>query len=136
MTIATAPSSLLPWLIKTVTSGFGTSFPVPFQSANVFTAAATSETWGTGPYNTTPYLEQYNLSVQREVMKNTILTIAYVGSRGIHLLGQRDANPTVPTGGLTQAGLGSILLSQNQVLWPTFAGQKLRVHVGKRNDYR
>ncbi|MBI3941023.1 MAG: TonB-dependent receptor [Acidobacteria bacterium] len=35
------------------------------------------------PHST--YMMQYNLSLQREVLPDTVLTMAYVGSRGIHL---------------------------------------------------
>jgi hypothetical protein len=116
--------SLEPWIIKTVSSGFpANSFPNPYQSANVFTAAATTETNGTYPYNTTPYNQQWNIAVQHQIMKNTVVTVAYTGSRGVHLLAQRDSNPTQPVGGLDQAGLGSILLSQNQVMWPTIPNE-------------
>ena len=79
------------------------SFPFLNQSPN---NSPTTETNGTNPYNTTPYLQQWNLSIQREIMKNTVLTIAYVGSHGVHLLGQRDSNPPAPVGGLTGAGTG------------------------------
>ncbi len=43
-----------------------------------------------------PYMMQYNLNVQREVAKNTVLTVGYVGSRGVHLTMQIDQNPVVP----------------------------------------
>ncbi len=46
----------------------------------------------------TPYMQQWNLSVQREVAKNTVVTLAYVGSRGIHNVSQRDINPPLLTG--------------------------------------
>jgi len=53
--------------------------------------------------HTTPYVIQYNLSVQRELMQNTVLTVGYVGSRGVHLLTQEEQNPLKvdPTTGLT-----------------------------------
>ncbi len=41
----------------------------------------------------TPYVMQYNLNVQREIVANTVLTVGYVGSRGIHLLTEREDNP-------------------------------------------
>ncbi len=49
---------------------------------------------------TTPYVIQYNLSIQRELMQGTILTVGYVGSRGVHELTQVEQNPLVigPTG--------------------------------------
>ena len=44
-----------------------------------------------------PYLNVWNLSVQREVWRNTLVTIGYAGTRGIHLLRSLDANLAVPT---------------------------------------
>jgi hypothetical protein len=45
----------------------------------------------------TPYQMQWNLNIQRELFSNTILTVGYVGSRGVHLFYQRDQNPPIPT---------------------------------------
>ena len=45
--------------------------------------------------NITPYVMQYNLSVQRELMQGTILTVGFVGSRGVHELTQVEQNPLV-----------------------------------------
>jgi hypothetical protein len=36
---------------------------------------------------------QYNLNIQRELAQGTILTVGYVGSRGVHLLTSLQANP-------------------------------------------
>jgi Carboxypeptidase regulatory-like domain/TonB-dependent Receptor Plug Domain len=49
------------------------------------------------PYNTTqaPYQEQWNLNVQRALGAGTVLTVGYVGSRGVHLFTQRDVNPSI-----------------------------------------
>ncbi len=107
-----------PWTVRTATSGL--VFPTPFQ-ANATSLAST--TWGTNPYQTTPYMQQWNLSIQREVMRNTILTVAYVGSHGVHMVGQRDSNPPLASG-MRQpyTGLGVIELSQGQSLWPNFPG--------------
>jgi len=40
-----------------------------------------------------PYVMQYNLGVQREVMSGTILSVSYVGSVARHMWMQRDENP-------------------------------------------
>jgi hypothetical protein len=40
----------------------------------------------------TPYVQQYNLSVQFEVLKDTVLEAAYVGTRGLNLLRQVAIN--------------------------------------------
>jgi hypothetical protein len=45
----------------------------------------------------TPYQMQWNLNVQRQVTDSTIVTVGYVGSRGVHLFFQRDQNPPVPS---------------------------------------
>ena len=43
----------------------------------------------------TPRLQQWNVNVQREILSNTSVTLAYVGSRGDHLQQQRDVNPVL-----------------------------------------
>ena len=45
----------------------------------------------------TPYQMQWNLNVQRQVAEATILTVGYVGSRGVHLFYQKDQNPPIPS---------------------------------------
>jgi hypothetical protein len=44
-----------------------------------------------------PYTEQANFAVERQLAKNTSLTVSYVWSRGLHLLQTRDANAAQPT---------------------------------------
>jgi hypothetical protein len=39
------------------------------------------------------YTEQYNLGIEREFFKNTVLSIGYVGSQGHRLLATRDLSP-------------------------------------------
>jgi hypothetical protein len=45
-----------------------------------------------------PYAQQWSLSIQREFPRNTIATIAYVGSKGTHLTSETQINslPSVP----------------------------------------
>ncbi|HEX4276335.1 MAG TPA: carboxypeptidase regulatory-like domain-containing protein [Bryobacteraceae bacterium] len=72
------------------------SFPIPFQGSGV-AAPLPSLTFGTD-YNIdkTPYMMQYNLNIQRELFNGSVLTVGYVGSRGVDLLSFRDYNPPVP----------------------------------------
>ncbi len=73
------------------------SYPIPFQGSGV-SAPLPSLTFGTDyQIHKTPYMMQYNLNLQREVFKGSVLTVGYVGSRGIDLLSFRDYNPPVPT---------------------------------------
>jgi len=79
-------------------------------SHNLFDApltAGTSAANPTTPVNLTatgtpdfkvPSYQNYSLSVQHEVMANTVLEVAYVGTKGTHLLGEVDLNqPTLGT---------------------------------------
>jgi|KBSMisStandDraft_5_1062788.scaffolds.fasta_scaffold07414_4 hypothetical protein len=43
-----------------------------------------------------PYLQQWNLSVQRELARNTILEINYIGNKGTHLLDRRNIAQALP----------------------------------------
>ena len=60
------------------------------------TPSTTSTTWGTNPFQTTPWMQQWNISVQQEIMPNTVMVVAYVGSNGRSMVGQRDVNPPLP----------------------------------------
>ncbi|HEX6284935.1 MAG TPA: TonB-dependent receptor, partial [Pyrinomonadaceae bacterium] len=43
-----------------------------------------------------PYVNIYSLSIQRELPWETVATLAYAGSRGVHLLRSNDVNIAVP----------------------------------------
>ena len=43
-----------------------------------------------------PYLNVYNLNIQRELPWDTVVTLGYAGSRGVHLLRSNDVNTAVP----------------------------------------
>jgi hypothetical protein len=43
--------------------------------------------------NRLPYSAQFNLTIQREIARTTMLTVGYVGSRGRHLLNEIELNP-------------------------------------------
>jgi outer membrane receptor protein involved in Fe transport len=47
------------------------------------------------PHLRTPYTYQYNLSLQRELLKNTVLELSYVGSSSHGLTSLQDVNPFV-----------------------------------------
>jgi hypothetical protein len=44
-----------------------------------------------------PYLNVYNLNLQHQLPWNTVVTVGYAGTRGIHLLRNTDFNIGVPT---------------------------------------
>jgi hypothetical protein len=69
------------------------SFPIPFQGT-IGPQPLPSLTFGTVyDIQKTPYQMQWNLNVQREIVRDTTLTVGYVGSRGVNLLSFRDYNP-------------------------------------------
>ena len=43
-----------------------------------------------------PYLQQWNLSIQRELFRNTTLEINYIGNKGTHLLDRRNIAQALP----------------------------------------
>ncbi len=102
-----------PWTTRTVTDPAAlATFPRPFQT---IVATTTSTTWGTNPFQTTPWMQQWNISIQQEIMPNTVMVVAYVGSKGVHMVGQRDVNPPLASGALTPYfNTGAIALNQNQ----------------------
>jgi carboxypeptidase family protein len=87
-------------------------------NANLFdnpSAGTTSTPLGPLPLHATgspafqvPYSQNWNLSVQREVLRNTVVEVAYVGSKGTHLLGEMDSN---------QVPLATRLAPANATTW-------------------
>jgi Carboxypeptidase regulatory-like domain len=51
---------------------------------------------GYAPENVSPYSIQYNLSLQRQLGRDSVLTLNYIGSQGHHLLVLVEANPGDP----------------------------------------
>ncbi len=49
--------------------------------------------------NVSPYVMQYNLTVQRDVGKGTVASLGYVGSQGVHLYNQQNFNTPGVVGG-------------------------------------
>jgi hypothetical protein len=82
------------------------SDPPLLQSVLVFNTSFDSPTSGTrsvplGPRNLhetgtpafkVPYIQDWSFSVEREILPNTLLQVAYVGSKGTELLGELDFN--------------------------------------------
>jgi len=63
--------------------------------------------WGDfQPHLRTQYTAQYNFSIQRELVKNLLWQINYVGSQGHRLLATHDVNPGMPQTCLDLANLG------------------------------
>jgi hypothetical protein len=79
---------------------FPFTFPIPGSPANktldysVYLPLSYSP--GYSIHNRLPYAEDYNFTIQRELSKSTVLTLAYVGTQGHRLIAQYAANPGNP----------------------------------------
>ena len=71
-------------------------YPTPFVG-NVIPPVPTAGSGFNLYTDVTPYMMQYNLNIQREIARNTVLSVGYVGSHGVHLLTQIEQNPPLPT---------------------------------------
>jgi hypothetical protein len=79
------------------TQRFPFTFPTPGSPANATLNYSIylpiSYSPGYSIHNRLPYAEHYNFSIQRELSKSSVLTLAYVGTQGHKLISQYDANP-------------------------------------------
>jgi hypothetical protein len=66
------------------------------------------------PKMRTQYTAQYNLTVQRELSRDIVAQVGYVGSQGHRLLGSHDINAANP-----QSCLGIIALANTDPTWVT-----------------
>ncbi|HKX32802.1 MAG TPA: TonB-dependent receptor, partial [Blastocatellia bacterium] len=78
------------------------SFPNPLFSSSTVLAIRPIE-WNVK----NPNVHVYNLNLQRQLWFDTMVSIGYAGSRGVHLLRNTDANTVVPT----QLSDGSVFYS-------------------------
>jgi hypothetical protein len=96
-TFSSAYTSNAPFITDLAIYPFGyPCFPTPFAAACAADSIGGGLSQTNGTYygtNTTPYTIEWNLNIQRELFKNTLLTVGYVGTRGVHLLAFHDFNP-------------------------------------------
>jgi outer membrane receptor protein involved in Fe transport len=80
-------------------AGAGFPLPIPDQVRNFYTPTSQGVFTPTFiDYNwKSPYMIQYNVSVQQQLPWNMMVGIAYVGNHGVHLPMVRDGNPIPPT---------------------------------------
>jgi hypothetical protein len=80
-------------------AGAGFPLPIPDQVRNFYQPSTPGAlTPNFMDYNfLSPYMIQYNASVQQQLPWNMALGVAYVGNHGIHLATVRDGNPILPT---------------------------------------
>lgn len=86
-----------PFKSRTSANDPGQRFPIPPPSTNVDFSPFMPVSGSTivDPHNVLPRTTHYNLNIQRQLTGSTLLTVAYVGSQGHHLITQVEANPGI-----------------------------------------
>jgi hypothetical protein len=128
-----------PWNIITQASPSGQNV-VPFQNPSIG-GGAPPFTLGTAApplpsisigyayqINKTPYMVQYNLNVEREIVQGTVLSVGYVGSHGVNLITGQEQNPvpfSVDSSGVYHFAAAS---AGSQRINPKLAGFSLGVN--------
>ncbi|HTC61356.1 MAG TPA: TonB-dependent receptor [Candidatus Saccharimonadales bacterium] len=87
------------WEATLGTTANGFPLPIPDQVRNFYTPNSQGVFTPTFiDYNwKSPYMVQYNASVQQQLPWDMALGVAYVGNHGVHLPMVRDGNPIPPT---------------------------------------
>jgi carboxypeptidase family protein/TonB-dependent receptor-like protein len=130
----------------TAATGFnnGQRFPFPFPPHGVSASNPdTSVNWANflplaaDPFfyyrNRVPYTDSYMLSIQRQVTRNTLLTVSYVGNQGHHILALVSVNPGDPALCLSLSGCGPF---GEDSTYTNNSGQTIRgTRVGQGPDY-
>lgn len=102
-----SPASVMfdqPFLIRSSGQSLGQRFPytlpLPGNPANKDINFSVFEPINYSPgyniHNELPYAEHFNFSIQRELTRSTVLTLAYVGTAGHRLIAQDEANAGNP----------------------------------------
>lgn len=95
--VASSPNTIVTTINSTSSNGvrgisnFSSTFPTvaaPLSPLSGQTLIA--------PNLVNPYYQRFSAGLQRELPFNTVLDVAYVGSRGVKLFINEDANPLVP----------------------------------------
>ncbi len=90
----------------------GNPFPLVFNATAPYSLYGTFNTFN---YNThPPYVEQWNVSVERQIRADWLLRMAYLGNQMVHLPGAREINPASGTGTCASNDAACLLASTNQ----------------------
>jgi hypothetical protein len=94
----TSPQAVCASLSVTPTSCFQPTqagYPNNYLSTSNYSPLSTTTTYDPA-HSPTPYVQSYQLSVQREIAPKTFLDLAYVGNHGVHEQILADANQATP----------------------------------------
>ncbi|ADW70818.1 TonB-dependent receptor [Granulicella tundricola] len=122
----------------------GQRFPFPFPPHNVSTSNPDNNVdWSNftpiaaDPFfnsrNRVPYINNYMLSLQRQITRDLVFTASYVGNQGHHLLTLVSVNPGDPALCLSLPGCGAF---GEDTAYTNGAGQTVRgTRVGQGSNY-
>ena len=99
-----------PYQINCVVAGVNISNPVPGGNCNASAAATSPNIRALQADWKTPYMQHWSLDVQRQLTKNTIVTVGYYGSKGTNLIGAFELNDLPPN---YAASLGNMACAPN-----------------------
>jgi hypothetical protein len=107
------PQFVTPFVDRGTGNVEGQRFPVPAPSSSTVINWANYLPVGTSPAfwykNVLPYTEEYELSIERQLGKGTLLKASYVGTQGHHLLSSLEANPGDPALCLSVSQLSQVM---------------------------
>jgi hypothetical protein len=90
----------------------GNPFPQVFNAGAPYSLYGTYNTFN---YNTHPtYVEQWNVSVERQFGNDWLLRTGYLGNDMVHLMGARELNPASGVGSCASNDAACLLASTNQ----------------------
>jgi hypothetical protein len=78
-------------------TGVNIANPVPGGNCNVVASTVAPNLRAIQADWKTPYMQHWSVDVQRQVFKNTLVTVGYYGSKGTNLIGAFEANE-IPAG--------------------------------------
>jgi hypothetical protein len=127
------PQFVTPFVDRGTGNIEGQRFPVAPPTTSTAINWANFLPIGTSPAfwhrNVLPYTEEYQLSIERQLGRATLLTASYVGTQGHHLLSSLEANPGDPAlcksvSDVTQIASGSPCgpFGENGVYFPITGG--------------
>jgi hypothetical protein len=126
--------SISSWEATLGTTANGFPLPIPNQVRNFYTPTSQGVFTPTFiDYNwKSPYMIQYNASVQQQLPWNMALGVAYVGNHGVHLPMVRDGNPIAPTSFGPCGDPASVCVGGQVPFWDTSAANytNLNPHFG------
>jgi hypothetical protein len=59
------------------------------------------------PFVAAPYIQQWNLNIQREIAPNYVVSVSYIGTKGTRLPIRRELNPAIFGPGATLANINA-----------------------------